>query len=173
MLIAASRKEKVEDRVAAAEAAGLKALVMDVESFATQTAFELIEQQLPDNAVRSQAIDLTYATLRRYGRAEVELSHLLDRPTAEDELRNLFDEVGLESIRTTYGTVYRSVKTQYQVNDWDSMYKFVMEHNVPQLLQRRVSPTNMKQFLDENPNLMPMGMNIDNRYTVTVRRSKS
>ena len=91
----------------------------------------------------------------------------------EDELRNLFDEAGLESIRTTYGTVYRSVKTQYQVNDWDSMYKFVMEHNVPQLLQRRVSTTNMKQFLDENPNLMPMGMNIDNRYTVTVRRSKS
>ena len=91
----------------------------------------------------------------------------------EDELRNLFDEVGLESIRTTYGIVFRSVKTQYQVNDWDSMYKFVMEHNVPQLLQRRVSPTNMKQFLDENPNLMPMGMNIDNRYTVTVRRSKS
>lgn len=91
----------------------------------------------------------------------------------EDELRNLFDEVGLESIRTTYGTVYRSVKTQYQVNDWDSMYKFVMEHNVPQLLQRRVSTTNMKQFLDENPNLMPIGMNIDNRYTVTVRRSKN
>jgi type IV pilus assembly protein PilM len=49
VLIAASRKEKIEDRVAAAEAAGLKALVMDVESFATQTAFELIERQLPDN----------------------------------------------------------------------------------------------------------------------------
>ena len=38
VLIAASRKEKIEDRVAAAEAAGLKSLVMDVESFATQTA---------------------------------------------------------------------------------------------------------------------------------------
>jgi type IV pilus assembly protein PilM len=49
VLIAASRKEKIEDRVAAAESAGLKALVMDVESFATQTAFELIERQLPDN----------------------------------------------------------------------------------------------------------------------------
>ena len=34
VLIAASRKEKVEDRVAVAEAAGLKALVMDVESYA-------------------------------------------------------------------------------------------------------------------------------------------
>jgi arsenate reductase-like glutaredoxin family protein len=90
----------------------------------------------------------------------------------EDELRKLFDEIGLESIRTTHGTVYRSVKTQYQVNDWDNMYKFVMEHNVPQLLQRRISPINMKQFLSENPNLMPIGMNIDNKYTVTVRRSK-
>ena len=48
VLIAASRKEKVEDRVAVAEAAGLKAIVMDVESYAMQTAFELIRQQLPN-----------------------------------------------------------------------------------------------------------------------------
>lgn len=48
VLIAASRKEKVEDRVAAAEAAGLKAAVMDVESFASQAAFELIKKRLPD-----------------------------------------------------------------------------------------------------------------------------
>ncbi len=49
VLIAASRKEKIEDRVAAAEAAGLKALVVDIESFAIQTAFELIQRALPDN----------------------------------------------------------------------------------------------------------------------------
>jgi type IV pilus assembly protein PilM len=42
VLIAASRKEKIEDRVAAAEAAGLKTVVMDVESYCSQTAFELI-----------------------------------------------------------------------------------------------------------------------------------
>jgi type IV pilus assembly protein PilM len=47
VLIAASRKEKVEDRVAVAEAAGLKAEVMDVESFAAQSAFELVARQLP------------------------------------------------------------------------------------------------------------------------------
>lgn len=48
VMIAASRKEKVEDRVAAAESAGLKALVMDVESFAAQSAFGLICSRLPD-----------------------------------------------------------------------------------------------------------------------------
>lgn len=48
VLIAASRKEKVEDRVAVAEAAGLKAEVMDVESFAAQSAFELVARRLPE-----------------------------------------------------------------------------------------------------------------------------
>lgn len=47
VLIAASRKEKVEDRVACAEAAELKPLVMDVESFAVQAAFDLVRAQLP------------------------------------------------------------------------------------------------------------------------------
>src|SRR6476646_1355692 len=49
VLIAASRKEKVEDRVAVADAAGLKARVMDVESYATQEAFRLIAPSLPAN----------------------------------------------------------------------------------------------------------------------------
>lgn len=51
VLIAASRKEKVEDRVAVAEAVGLRATVMDIDSFASQTAFELIETQLPEGGL--------------------------------------------------------------------------------------------------------------------------
>lgn len=47
VLLAASRKEKVEDRVAVAEAAELKPVVMDVESYATQAAYELVVGQLP------------------------------------------------------------------------------------------------------------------------------
>jgi type IV pilus assembly protein PilM len=45
VLIAASRKEGVEDRVACAEAAKLKPVVMDVESYATLAAFELVRDQ--------------------------------------------------------------------------------------------------------------------------------
>jgi len=57
ILIAASRKEKVEDRVAIAEAAGLKPAVMDVELYATQEAFRLIAPSLPANG-RDQNIAL-------------------------------------------------------------------------------------------------------------------
>jgi type IV pilus assembly protein PilM len=57
VLIAASRKEKVEDRVAVADTAGLKPRVMDVESYATQEAFRLIAPSLPANG-RDQNIAL-------------------------------------------------------------------------------------------------------------------
>ncbi len=46
VLLAASKKEKIEDRVAAVESAGLTAKVMDIESFAARAAVaRLIEQQ--------------------------------------------------------------------------------------------------------------------------------
>ncbi len=51
VLLAASRKEKVEDRVAAAEVAELKPVVMDVESYAVQAAYELVTKQLPGEGV--------------------------------------------------------------------------------------------------------------------------
>ena len=49
VLIAASRKEKIEDRVAAAEGAGLKVIVMDVETYATEAAYALAANQLPSS----------------------------------------------------------------------------------------------------------------------------
>lgn len=51
VLLAASRKANVEDRVAAAQAAGLKTIVMDAEPYAAEMAFDQIRIQLPDGAV--------------------------------------------------------------------------------------------------------------------------
>ena len=56
VLIAASRKEKVEDRVAVAQAAGLKALCMDVEAYAVQTSFDLIRKQFPNEGVDQNVV---------------------------------------------------------------------------------------------------------------------
>lgn len=55
VLIAASRKEKIEDRVAVAEGAGLKVIVMDVENYATEAAYTLVASQLP-NSGREQTV---------------------------------------------------------------------------------------------------------------------
>ena len=47
VLLAASRKANVEDRVAAAQAAGLKTIVVDVEPYAAERAFDQMRSQLP------------------------------------------------------------------------------------------------------------------------------
>ncbi|MDA7416480.1 pilus assembly protein PilM [Xenophilus arseniciresistens] len=47
VLIAASRKEKVQDRQGLAEAAGLKAEILDVDSFASRLATTRLIEQLP------------------------------------------------------------------------------------------------------------------------------
>lgn len=50
VLLAAARKDKVEDRVATAVSAGLKVMVMDVEQFAAQAvSARAIRKQLPDD----------------------------------------------------------------------------------------------------------------------------
>lgn len=67
VLIAAARKDKVEDRVAAAQAAGLKAVVMDVESFAAEAAFTVIQQQLGNTAGQTIALlDLGATMIKLY-----------------------------------------------------------------------------------------------------------
>lgn len=50
VLLAASRKANVEDRVATAQAAGLKTIVVDVEPYAAEAAFEQVRSQLPGGA---------------------------------------------------------------------------------------------------------------------------
>jgi hypothetical protein len=76
----------------------------------------------------------------------------------------------LESVRTSEGMFYRTVRTSYWTNDWESMGKFVVEHNAPELLEKRLHQGNMKQFLEDHPDLLPPGLNVDSEYTITIRR---
>jgi hypothetical protein len=82
-------------------------------------------------------------------------------------------ELNASSIKTPHGTIIRSVKSRYWTNDWDSMYTFIKEQGAFGLLEKRLHQTNMKEFLVENPDLLPMGLNVESEYTVVVRRSKS
>ena len=91
----------------------------------------------------------------------------------ETALLDILSTAGGENIRTTYGTATRSLKTRYWSQDWKSMYKFIQEHNAPYLLEQRIHQSNLKKFLDEHPDLMPMGLNIAQAYSITVRRSNN
>jgi hypothetical protein len=79
-------------------------------------------------------------------------------------------EHNVESVRTAEGLFFRTIKQSYWTNDWESMGKFIVEHQVPELLEKRLHQGNVKQFLSEHPDLLPPGINVDSEYSVTVRR---
>lgn len=82
-------------------------------------------------------------------------------------------EVGADSIRTSTGTIIKSVKTKYWTNNWDAMWSFIRQNSAMELLEKRLHQTNMKQFLEENKDLHPPGLNVDSEYVVTIRKNKS
>lgn len=86
------------------------------------------------------------------------------------ELLNVCNEQNIDSIRTPEGTVSRRVQTRYWSTDWEEMYKFIEEHNVPFVLEKRIHNGNMKQFLEENPDVLPIGLQVDNKYVIQVRK---
>jgi hypothetical protein len=92
----------------------------------------------------------------------------------QEEIKNAMKEqmqaLGVTSVRTDQGTVVLSVKTRYSTADWDSFKKFVMEHDALDLFEKRIAQLNMKQFLEENPGVVPPGLNSNSEYDVSVRK---
>jgi len=80
------------------------------------------------------------------------------------------EEQGVDSVKTSAGMFYRSARTRYWTSDWSSMHEFILENEVPELLDKRVNQNNIKQYLEENPDKIPKGLNVDSEYIVSVRR---
>jgi|TARA_R110000803_G_scaffold108112_3_gene176381 hypothetical protein len=75
-----------------------------------------------------------------------------------------------EAVRTEFGTFYRTVRTKYWTSDWAALYDFIQAHNAAHLLEKRINTRSMEEFLTENPDLLPLGLNSDKAYTVQVRK---
>ena len=79
-------------------------------------------------------------------------------------------EHNVDSVKTGEGLFYRTIKQRYWTNDWEAMYEFVKKHNLLEFFEKRLNQTNVRQFLEENPELMPSGLNVDSEYTISVRK---
>ena len=76
----------------------------------------------------------------------------------------------VESVRTSEGLFFRSTKKKYWVSEWDAIHRLIVEENAPQLLDKRINQANMREFLEENPDLMPEGLEIEEELTISVRK---
>jgi hypothetical protein len=86
------------------------------------------------------------------------------------KLLEVCKEQGLSTMRTDYGTVSRRVSRNYWTNDWGAFMDFVKENEAFSVLQHRINNSNMAQFLEENPDLHPPGLNMDAHQTVVITK---
>ena len=94
-----------------------------------------------------------------------------DQDKIEAKLLEICSAQNIDSMRTAHGTVIRSIKPRVHVIDWHNFYDYIIQHNAPQLLQKRVHETNFAEFISERQSEgLPPGVNMVREYVITVRK---
>ena len=111
---------------------------------------------------------------------ETEERHKLELEKLKEEydivsqhLLGICNEQNLDSIKTPAGTVSRRVSSRYWTSDWAHMHQFILDNQAPFLLEQRIHNGNMKQFLEENPDTLPIGLQADRKFVIQVRKPTS
>lgn len=109
---------------------------------------------------------------REYEEKDAELLEKQDK--IEAALLEHAKEHNLDSMKTKYGTASRRVTTRFWAPDWSSFGKFLagLGEDGYNLVEPRIQQTNFKQFLAENPDVIPP-VNATSKHRITVRRAKS
>lgn len=110
----------------------------------------------------------TKAQLKAARDAEIKkIDDVMDK--IEAALLQSFNTLGVESVRTTAGTAYKTVKTSATVSDWDAVLGFIQEGSHWNMLDKRVNKTAVEQFRDEHQDLPP-GVNWREEVSINIRR---
>jgi type IV pilus assembly protein PilM len=117
VLLAATRKEKVEDRVAVAEAAGLTPLKMDIESYAARAAIDRIIAQLPKGG-QGQIV-----ALFQIGAQVTHVSVLMDGQVIYEREQPFGGNQLTQDIVRAYGLSYEEAETKKRAGDLPEGYE--------------------------------------------------
>tara|TARA_R110000744_G_scaffold230853_1_gene349020 strand:+ start:490 stop:903 length:414 start_codon:yes stop_codon:yes gene_type:complete len=106
---------------------------------------------------------------REYDAKDKELSN--DLASIEQRLLSSCNEIGVDSMRTEFGTIIKSTKESYICGDWDNFKKFVLDNEAVELLQQRIHQSNFKEFLsDREDEGLPPGISSMREFKITVRK---
>ena len=125
------------------------------------SAAELAEQYI---RIRDKRDELKAA----YSERDKKLEERMDALTAQ--MLVLCETTQATSIRTDAGTIIQRTETSFSTTNWDTVYEVINEYDAPWLLWKRINNTAMKEFLAENPDVYPAGLNVENKRTLMVRR---
>ena len=85
-------------------------------------------------------------------------------------IKDQMKALGVTSVKSPFGTVSMRTSTTYTTNDWSSFKEFVLEHGAVDLLFKRIAQANMAQFLEENPGVVPPGLNSVSEFEIRITK---
>ena len=88
----------------------------------------------------------------------------------EAKLLEVFEQTGMDSVKTEFGTAYTSTRTAASVADREAFMEFVKSHDEWPLLEIRASKAAVEQYRAANDDLPP-GINWREERVVNIRRS--
>ena len=94
------------------------------------------------------------------------------RAQVQEALNEACRTLNVSSIKTSAGTLTRKLKTRYWTSDWPEMYKFVKENDAFELFEKRIQQTNIKQFIADNPDVAPPGLQSTSEYAVSILKNR-
>lgn len=87
----------------------------------------------------------------------------------EATLMQRMKEVGVDSASSGHGTVFFTTQTRCGVADWDQLLPFIIDGN-PQLLNKAVNKTAVKEYMDAHDGELPPGVKWDEEQVVQIRK---
>lgn len=113
VMLAAARREKVEDRVAIAEAAGLTATVMDIESYAARAALDRVAGAKPEQII----------ALFQIGAQATHVSVLQNGETIYEREQPFGGNALTQDIVRAYGLSFEEAETRKKAGDLPENYR--------------------------------------------------
>ena len=80
------------------------------------------------------------------------------------------NETNTNGLKTSSGTVTRQVKERFFCTDWDAFKNFIETEASIDLLDRRISQKNFKEFMEGREGL-PVGINAMREYDIVIRKA--
>ena len=84
-------------------------------------------------------------------------------------LKEKADQDGVDSFKTSNGTAFLTTTDFARVEDWDSTLEFIKDNEAYDLLEKRVSKTAVRGYIEANKSV-PSGINYGTRIDVNVRK---
>ena len=138
---------------------------------------EVLEKSVDHEKIPLDEVVSTYITIRNekerrareFQKKDQELKNDLEQ--LEQVMLNSCNEVNADSIKTSRGTIIKSLKENYVCSDWSNFKDFILDNEAPELLQQRIHQANFKEFLSSRTEEgLPPGISSMRAFSIVVRK---